>query len=103
MKRTVSAMEARRKLGELLESVYYQQQEIAIERNGKLMGFLVSPDDYSVLEQGRLRIVEMFEKDWESDIPLNDQETMEIALHVQRQVRRERHEEQEKADKKRTA
>jgi hypothetical protein len=38
MRETVSAMEARRKLGELLEGVYYRNHYVMIERNDKPMG-----------------------------------------------------------------
>ncbi|MEX0750451.1 MAG: type II toxin-antitoxin system prevent-host-death family antitoxin [Dehalococcoidia bacterium] len=41
MKRTVTAVEARRNLGELLEQVYYRGDEIVIERAGKPMATLV--------------------------------------------------------------
>jgi len=44
MKRTVTAVEARRNLGELLEQVYYRGDEIVIERAGKPMATLVRPD-----------------------------------------------------------
>jgi prevent-host-death family protein len=41
MRRTVTAMEARRKFGELLEGVYYRGDEVTIERAGKVMGVVV--------------------------------------------------------------
>jgi prevent-host-death family protein len=37
VKRTVSALDARRRLGELLESVYHRGDEVIIERAGKPM------------------------------------------------------------------
>jgi hypothetical protein len=75
MKRTVSAMEFRRKLGEILEGVFYRGDEVKIERNGKLMGVIVSPDRYEQTEQSRNRsmdtLFELFEKNWEhnKDVP----------------------------------
>ncbi len=56
MKRTVSAMEARGKFGELLESVLYRGDEVVIERAGKVMGVLISPTKYQLLEQNRERM-----------------------------------------------
>lgn len=49
-------MEARRKLGELLESVYYRNDEIVIERNSKVMGVLITPAQYQVIQQNRERL-----------------------------------------------
>ena len=47
MRRTVTAMEARRRLGELLEGVYYRGDEVTIERAGKVMGVVVSESEYA--------------------------------------------------------
>ncbi len=41
MKRRLSAVEARKKLGEILEGVYYRGDEVIIERAGKPMAVVV--------------------------------------------------------------
>ena len=71
MKRTVSALEARRKLGELLESVYYRGDEVVIERAGKVMAVIVPAGRYEAIERSRNRILELVEKNWEQnkDVP----------------------------------
>jgi len=53
VKKTVSAMEARRHFGELLEGVFYRGDEVTIERAGKVMGVVVSPAHYANIERGR--------------------------------------------------
>jgi prevent-host-death family protein len=53
MKRTVSAMEARRRLGELLESVYYRGDEVVIERAGKVMGVVIPASRYEAIQENR--------------------------------------------------
>ena len=63
MKKTVSAMEARRKFGELLEDAY-RGDAIVIERAGKTMGVLVSPDQFRIMEQNRERLFKIFEETW---------------------------------------
>ena len=52
MKRTITAMEARRKFGEMLEDVR-RGDEVVIERAGKTMGVLISPERYRMIEQDR--------------------------------------------------
>ena len=53
MRRTVSAMEARKKFGELLESVYYRGDLVTIERAGKVMAILVPAAEHEELEAAR--------------------------------------------------
>ena len=53
MRKTVSAMEARRRFGELLEDVY-RGDEVIIERNGKPMAaVLVSPARHETVRRER--------------------------------------------------
>ncbi len=64
MVKVVSALAARKRLGELLEEAYYRGDEIVIERAGKPMAVLISvgeyetwlkqrAEDFSVLDQVR--------------------------------------------------
>lgn len=74
MKRTVSAMEARRRLGELLEGVYYRGDEVVIERAGKVMGVVVPVDEYQRMNAARERVMELVRKNWErnKDVPYEE-------------------------------
>lgn len=100
MKRTASAMEVRRKFGEILEGVYYKNDEVVIERHGKVMGVLVNPEDYELIEQDRKRVREMFERDLDSDVPIVAAEAMEIALLAQEAVRADAKENADRRSKK---
>jgi prevent-host-death family protein len=62
MKRTVSAMEARRSFGELLDGVRLRNDEVVIERNGKTVAVIVSPDRYEVMDGARSRFWELWDK-----------------------------------------
>lgn len=62
MKRTVSAMQARQRLGELLEGVYYRGDEVVIERAGKTMGVVIPAGRYAAMERTRERMWELIEK-----------------------------------------
>jgi len=71
MKRKVSALEARRRLGELLESVHYRGDEVVIERAGKVMAVIVPAERYEAMERSRERVFELIEQNWEKnkDVP----------------------------------
>lgn len=61
MKRKVTAIEARRRLGELLESVYHGGDEVVIERAGKPMAVVIPAERYASLERNRERLFAMMD------------------------------------------
>ena len=67
MKRTISAVEARKRLGEILESVYYRGDEVVIERAGKPMAVVIPSSRYEVLERDRERFMELIQMNWEKN------------------------------------
>jgi prevent-host-death family protein len=71
MKKTVSAMEARKHLGEILEGVHYKGDEVVIERNGKVMGVVISQRRYAGIERSRERFWELIHRTQErnKDVP----------------------------------
>ena len=94
MKRKVSALEARRKLGELLESVYYRGDEVVIERAGKVMAVIVPAERYAAIERARSRILQLVEKNWEQnkDVPYEtiEQEVGKAVAEVRGRTKRGR-------------
>jgi prevent-host-death family protein len=62
MKRKLSAVEARQKLGEILEGVYYRGDEVVIERAGKPMAVVIPAYLYDNIERKRERLWEIIEK-----------------------------------------
>jgi prevent-host-death family protein len=89
MKRTVSAMEARRRLGELLEGVYYRGDEVVIERAGKRMAVVVPAARYEAMERQRAGFHEFIKKTQQMnrDAPIEEIEA-EVAAAI-REVREE--------------
>jgi prevent-host-death family protein len=55
-------MEARKRLGELLESVYYRGDEVVIERAGKVMGVVIPARRYEAWERRRERLFDFIER-----------------------------------------
>lgn len=62
MRRRVSAGEARKRLGELLEGVFYRGDEVVIERAGKPMAVVIPAERYEALERNRERLFDLVER-----------------------------------------
>lgn len=93
MKRRISAVEARKRLGEILESVYYRGDEVVIERAGKAMAVVIPAERYEAMERDRERLFELIEKNWErnKDVPYE-----EIEREVQQAIEEARGPKREK-------
>jgi len=65
VKRRISAVEARKKFGEILESVCYRGDEVVIERAGRPMAVIIPSERYKAMEQSRERLFELIEKSQE--------------------------------------
>jgi prevent-host-death family protein len=91
VKRRVSAVEARKRLGELLEGVYYRGDEVVIERAGKPMAVVIPAERYESMERSRERLFELIEKAQERNrgVPYEVMER-EIELAI-REVREQRY------------
>ena len=74
MKRRLSAVEARKRLGEVLEGVFYRGDEVVIERAGKPMAVMIPAAVYEQMQSNRKRLIEMIEKNWEKnkDVPIEE-------------------------------
>ena len=78
MKRTLSAVDARKRLGEILEGVYYRNDEVTIERAGKPMAVVVPAHVYEAINASRERVFKFIEENWErtKDIPAEEIESI---------------------------
>lgn len=74
MKRTLSAMEARQKLGEVIEGVYYRGDEVKIERAGKTMAVVVPLQLYEAFLKQREELFELIERNWEKNQEVSESE-----------------------------
>jgi len=83
VKRRISAVEARKRLGGILDGIYYRGDEVIIERAGKAMAVVIPVARYEAMERSGERLFELTEKNWESnkDVPYE-----EIEREVQQAV-----------------
>ena len=86
MKRTVSAMEARRKFGEMLEDVR-RGDEVVIERAGKIMGVMIPAERYGVIERRREEALKNLEEIRESARHIPPEEIDRMVDEAVREVR----------------
>lgn len=88
MKRTLSAVDARKHLGEILEGVYYRNDEVVIERAGKPMAVVVPAHVYEGIKASRERLLELFEMNWEHNKDVPPEEIESAIDDAVREVRR---------------
>jgi prevent-host-death family protein len=62
MRKTVSAMRARGKLGQILEEVFYRGDQYIIERSGKPMAAVVPVEQYDQWRQEREAFFKLVEE-----------------------------------------
>jgi len=95
MVKTVSAAEVRANLGDVLNGVYYTNEPVVVQKKGKTVAVIISPDEYARYQQGReagawaaIERVQHANADEDPDAVL-----AEVTAVVE-EVRRERHERQ---------
>lgn len=92
MKRTVTAIEARRRLGELLESVYLRGDEVVIERAGKPMAVVIPAERYKSLQCSRDRLWDFIEKAQAGNDDLSEEEVAALVDEAISEVRKAKRE-----------
>lgn len=89
MQRRVSAGEARQRLGELLEGVFYRGDEVVIERAGKAMGVVIPMERYQQIEAARQRFWQKVEelREQNRDIEIDEEQLERDIENAVREVR----------------
>jgi prevent-host-death family protein len=60
--KTINALKARRNLGQLLEEVFYNKDQVVIERAGKAMAVVISPSEYETFKRQREQDMGIFDE-----------------------------------------
>ena len=70
MEKTISAYDARRRFGQLLEEAFYQKDHFVVERSGRPMAAIVPIDEYHKWQQlGKEQVFAMLETVWARTLP----------------------------------
>lgn len=92
MKETISTLQVRQKLGDLLNRVELRHDEFIIERKGKPLAAMVPVHKLEQLERAaRLHLLDALERQKRKVVPLSQAEVDALAdeaKHKQRKVRR---------------
>ncbi len=98
MVKTVSAAEARAHLGDVLNGVYYTNEPVAVQKKGKTVAVIISPEQFARLQK---EDAEKDARDWaaieqvqRANAHEDPDAIMAEVTAVVEEVRRERHERQ---------
>ena len=84
MRKQVSAMTARKKLGEVLEQVFYRGDQFVIERDGKAMAAVVPLKILEDYEQSQERFFSLIKEAQERN---RDEDPQRLATEVDEAIR----------------
>ncbi|HXF63688.1 MAG TPA: type II toxin-antitoxin system Phd/YefM family antitoxin [Caldilineaceae bacterium] len=88
----MSAYEARRKFGQLLEETFYQKDHFIVERSGRPMAVLVPVDDYQKWQRlSKERVFALLEEVWERTRAVPEAELEADISQALATLRREQH------------
>ena len=87
MKRTVSALDARLGLDELLQGVHDRGDEVIIERAGKAMAVVIPAERYESMERNRERLWQFVERAQAGNDDLSEAEVAELVDQAIAEVR----------------
>jgi prevent-host-death family protein len=90
MKRTISAVEARQNLGDVLSGVLYRNDEVVIERAGKPVAAVVSMRLYERLLRQRQELLDLIDKAHKANAGagMTEDEVERMAVEAVREYRR---------------
>lgn len=93
MTKRMSAREARDNFSDLLGTVYYAKEPVIVERKGKPVAVIISPEQFERFEQlSRDRYAAIIEEIWKRNEDKDPEEVYRHVTEVVEEVRREHYE-----------
>ena len=90
MVKKMSAKEARNSFSDLLGVVYYSKEAVVVEKRGKPVAVVISPEDYERLLAGREKRLAVFDEIRARNLEVTPQEAEEDAAREIAARRKER-------------
>lgn len=87
----VSTSEARAHFGDVVNSVYYSKQPVALEKKGKVLAVLVSPELFERVQEEDARDWEVIQALKDRNASIDPDEIYELVTAEVEAVRREKH------------
>jgi prevent-host-death family protein len=92
-----SAQEARQNLADILGMVYYGKEPVIVEKRGKMVAAVISPEDYALLQQQKERAFAVVDRIQARNAAYDPDEVLADVMQAVEEVRRQRHEQRLKA------
>ncbi len=90
-----TAQEARQNLADILGIVYYTHEPVIVERRGRAVAVLISPEDYALLEREKGRAFDVVQRIQERNADVNPDDVLRDVTETVEQVRQEQYEERQ--------
>lgn len=95
MTKTVSAAEARANLGDVLNGVYYTKEPVIVQKKGKTVAVIISPEEYERYQRERdARAWAAMDALGERNADKDPDEVLAEVTVIVEEVRQERYEQQ---------
>lgn len=92
MEARFSAQEVRERLSDILGMVYYAKQSVIVERRGRRMAVVITPEDYELLQRVKREAMAAVAQLQERNADRDSNQVLADVTEVVEQVRRERYE-----------
>ncbi|MEW6273632.1 MAG: type II toxin-antitoxin system Phd/YefM family antitoxin [Bacillota bacterium] len=90
MERVISPMEARDKLGQIIEEAYYSGNQFIIARRGKPMAAIVPISEYQKWQKEREEFFNLIGEVWEANQDADQEQAEKDVLEAVQEVRRKK-------------
>jgi prevent-host-death family protein len=91
MVKRYTAQEARENLSDILGTVFYGKEPVIVEKRGRPVAVLISPEDFELLQQERERRFAVIDRIQERNADFDPEEVLRDVTAVVEEVRREHH------------
>ena len=90
MERIISPMEARDKLGQIIEEAYYSGNQFIIARRGKPMAAIIPISDYQKWQKEKEEFFNLIGEVWEANKDADQEQVEKDVLGAIQEVRRKK-------------
>jgi prevent-host-death family protein len=87
-----SAQEARQNLADILGLVYYGKEVVIVEKRGRMVAAVISPEDYKLLQQEKEKAFAVVDRIQERNANRAPDEVLADVTKVVEEVRQQQHE-----------
>ena len=87
MQKTISTIQLREKLGEILDQIYYRGDKFIIERKGKSLAVIIPFEEYQKGREYRERSFAVYQKMWEANKEYSAEEVEKDVAEALKEVR----------------